>query len=56
MFKFQLGQRAVIQVSGEEGEVVGRAEYNNAEPSYFVRYKTAQGLAATEWWTEQALV
>ena len=54
-FKFALGQRVVINVSGEEGEVIGRAEYQEGDNSYFVRFKDATGHAREAWWTERAL-
>jgi hypothetical protein len=55
MFKFELGQNVKITVSGEVGEVVGRADYSNSESSFFIRYKSADGRAVEEWWREQAL-
>lgn len=54
-FKFELGQQVEIKVSGESGEVIGRAEYADSENSYFLRYKDAQGMAREEWWREGAL-
>jgi hypothetical protein len=54
-YEFELGDEVTIQCSGETGLVVGRAEYDNAEPSYFVRYKHNMGWATTSWWTEGAL-
>jgi hypothetical protein len=54
-FKFNLGDKVAIAASGETGEVHGRAEYSNAESSYFVRYKAADGRATEAWWQEGAL-
>lgn len=54
-FKFELGQKVVITVSGEAGEVEGRAEYTDGEPCYYVRYKAGGGCAAEDWWREKAL-
>ena len=54
-FKFELGQQVEIKVSGESGEVIGRAEYADSENSYFLRYKDAQGMAREAWWPEGAL-
>lgn len=54
-FSFTLGQRVVITVSGEEGEVIARAEYLQSENNYLLRYKDAQGMAREEWWREGAL-
>ena len=55
MFKFELGQNVKITVSGEVGEVVGRADYSNSESGFYIRYKSADGRAVEEWWREQAL-
>lgn len=54
-FKFELGQSVAITASGEAGSVVGRAEYNNADNCYLVRYKAGDGRAVESWWTELAL-
>jgi hypothetical protein len=54
-FKFALGAQVTIKVSGESGQVIGRAEYLDGENSYFVRYKDALGTAREEWWREGAL-
>lgn len=54
-FKFQLGQQVAITASGEQGTVVGRAEYTNSSNSYYVRYRSADGRAVEAWWTEDAL-
>jgi hypothetical protein len=53
--KFQLNDEVVIAASGEEGVVIGRAEYSYAEPSFLVRYKAGDGRAVEAWWTETAL-
>lgn len=55
-FKFDLQAKIKIAISGEHGEVIGRAEYTTAEPSYFVRYVTADGRAVEQWWTESSIV
>lgn len=52
---FELQQPVVITVSGETGEIIGRAEYTYADPSYCVRYKSADGRAVESWWAEGAL-
>jgi hypothetical protein len=54
-FKYDIGARLVITVSGEECEVIGRAEYAKAENNYYVRYKAADGRAFEAWWSESAL-
>lgn len=55
-FKFDLQEKIKIAISGERGEVIGRAEYVHAEASYFVRYVTADGRAVEQWWTESSIV
>jgi hypothetical protein len=54
-FKFEIKQDVVIEVSGEAGVVIGRAEYATAEPAYFIRYKAADGRLVEAWWSESAL-
>jgi hypothetical protein len=54
-FKFELGQQVRFAVSGEVGQVIGRAEYKTAEPNYFVRYKRADGVGCQDWWAESAV-
>lgn len=54
-FAIELGQQAIITASGETGEVIGRAEYANAENAYYLRYKAADGRACEAWWAESAL-
>jgi hypothetical protein len=53
--QFDLGQRVEISESGERAMIEGRAEYITADPTYFIRYKTAEGVAVEKWWTETAL-
>ena len=54
-FKFELLQNVTIKITGEVGEVIGRAEYSHCDDKYFVRYKAADGRAAEKWWDEAAL-
>lgn len=54
-FKFGMKQIVKIEESGEAGSVVGRCEYESADNSYLIRYKTAEGVATEAWWTEKAL-
>lgn len=56
MFKFSLNQNVTIAVSGEVGEVIGRAEYTKSEASYLIRLKAADGRATEAWWQESALL
>lgn len=54
--KFNLGDKVKISISGEVGEVIGRAEYlTNYDPQYQVRYVSASGCAIEAWWAEQTL-
>lgn len=55
MYKFRLNEIVKIDVSGEEGAVIARAEYEYANPSYLIRYKRADGVATESWWTEESL-
>ncbi|MGI3170019.1 hypothetical protein ACRARG_12740 [Pseudooceanicola sp. C21-150M6] len=53
-FQFQLGDK--VQVSPKEsGEVVGRVEYTNSDPQYFVRYVSGDGQKVERWWNGDAL-
>ena len=54
-FKFNLGDKVTVTVSGETGEVLGRAEYTTAANNYYVRYCAADGHAVEQWWQEDAL-
>lgn len=54
-FDFGLMQGVVIAISGECGQVVGRAEYPFSENQYLVRYKCADGRAVENWWPKSAL-
>lgn len=56
MFKFELSSEVKIEVSGEAGTVIGRAEYSAGENQYQVRYKCADGRGIESWWSESALV
>ena len=50
-------EAAVIKaLSGETGEIFGRAEYTTAENQYQVRYKAADGRQVESWWAESALL
>ncbi|PHZ22648.1 hypothetical protein [Yersinia massiliensis] len=48
-FKFVLKQSVVITVSGETGQVVSRLDTINAEHSYLVSYKAANGCSDKKW-------
>lgn len=55
-FKFALNQEVTTVASGEQGVVIGRADYNNADSNYLIRYKAADGRAVENWWTEEAII
>ena len=54
-FKFDIGEKVELIESGEQGTVTGRAEYDNTENSYLVRYKAADGRQQQCWWEESAI-
>lgn len=54
-FKFELDQRVRINVSGEQGDVIARIQYVNAESAYQIRYKRTNGTGTKVFWTESDL-
>lgn len=54
-FEFEMTERAKLALSHEEGEIIGRAEYSTSEPSYLVRYVSADGQQRESWFAESAL-
>lgn len=55
-WKLSLRQPVRVAISGEAGEVIGRAEYATTPlRSYYVRLLRADGRASEDWWTEDAL-
>jgi hypothetical protein len=55
MFKFELGQKVKVSISGEVGFVKGRAEYQHLQNQFFVHYKAADGRATDAWFDESEL-
>lgn len=53
--KYAMGRELRITVSGEQGVVIGRAEYAYAAPSYLLRYRNKDGSAVEQWWSEHAV-
>ena len=49
-----LGQKVAIVISGECGQVVGKAQYLSSDDvysaRYLVRYQAADGRAVEAWW------
>lgn len=54
-FKFNLGQKARIVCSGEEGNIRGRADYVAGRSDYLLHYKSAEGKADSAWFAEDLL-
>ena len=54
-FKYQIGQVVHATISGEQGNVKARAEYNAGPNQYFIHYQTADGRAADRWFEEGEL-
>jgi len=54
-FKFELHDKVLIDVSLECGMIIGRAEYADSVNNYLIRYKTADGRAVENWWSENAI-
>lgn len=54
-FEFELGQTVRIPMTGEEGYIRARAEYQHKEPDYLVYYKAVDGTAGNEWLAESLL-
>jgi hypothetical protein len=54
-FKFGLGARVRLAMSGEQGMVIGRGEYLDSNPQYFVRYLAADGRQVEAWWSGDAI-
>jgi hypothetical protein len=57
MFKFELGQQVVIlsKCYPNIGHVVGRAEFNDREPSYLILIEHTGGNIEKEWFSESLL-
>jgi hypothetical protein len=53
--KYQLGETVCLVTSEEQGEIIGRAEYAHSEPSYYVRYRAADGRQVEGWWGQSAI-
>lgn len=56
-FKYALDAQVLIIASGEQGAIIGRAEYGGSvEPEYLVRYRRRPGGNSVEsWLSESAL-
>lgn len=55
-FKFEMEAPVKLKLSvGEEGVVIGRAEYLDMSPQYWVRYVAADGRQVEAWLAESAI-
>ncbi|KER03384.1 hypothetical protein QPK14_20160 [Photorhabdus temperata subsp. temperata] len=55
MFRYNLKQAVKINISGEVGEIKGRAEYINNLNDYLVIYRASDGRAAEAWFDESEI-
>ncbi len=55
MFKHELGQLVQVTISGEKGQVKGRAEYQNDANQYYIHYLSADDRAVNAWFEEGEL-
>lgn len=54
-FKFELGAKMAILISGEAGQIKARAEYINHANAYLIHYKAADGRAVDSWFDENEI-
>lgn len=56
-FAHEIGSHATIVESGgtESGRIIGRAQHENSENQYYLRYRAADGRCVEYWWAESAL-
>jgi hypothetical protein len=54
-FEFELNSTVQIDISEEQGIVIGRAEFLNGEDRYQLRYCNPTGEAVERWWRASAL-
>lgn len=55
-FEFELDQNVAMKLSGEKGQVIGRAEYSARPNVYWVRYVAADGRQCESWEDADAVV
>ena len=51
-YVFDIGQQVAFSTSKNPGTVVGRAEYIDSAPSYYVRFIDGHGDQKKEWFSE----
>lgn len=54
-FDFKLKDDVKLILSGEKGQVTGRAQYTDSNPMYRVRYVAADGRQVCDWLSEDAI-
>ena len=54
-WEFEIGATVYFAINGKEAKVVGRAEYANCNPRYFLRFEKASEHAE-DWFDEDAIV
>ena len=55
MFKFNLGDQVELNISGEKGVIIGRADYAYSGQQYFVSYADGNGCAQDKWFYAEQL-
>lgn len=55
-FEFELAAMVKLVTSNEVGEVIGRAEYLESSPQYYIRYCNGAGVQTEAWWSQSALI
>lgn len=54
-FLYEMKATVKLVESNEQGTVKGRAEYETAENSYYVRYRAGDGRQVSQWIDESDL-
>ncbi|WP_158092484.1 MULTISPECIES: hypothetical protein [Gilliamella] len=55
MSELKLKTKVAIKVSGEEGEIIGIAQYVDLPNQFFISYKSADGRAVKDWYLASEL-
>ena len=50
-----IGAQVKIKCSGEQGEVIGFAQYSESCDQALIRYQAADGRAVQSWWDVSAI-
>lgn len=54
-FRIKLGATVAINLTDYNGQVIGRTEYLDHPPSYFVRFRSAKGDQRQDWFSPDAI-